>query len=219
MTKKHFSLIIIAVVLVFSGFVQEDLEKKAKEILKSVTKVYKSHKSIYSEFQIFSENKAEKTKAVKENGKIWLKGNKYKLEFEDQIIYCNGKTVWTYFKQSKELTIENYVENNSEISPTNIFSFFQNGFNAKYDGKYEKSKGSTIDKISLNPVDKKKPYYFVTMHIENKSKAIKKLEISFKNGVKQTLDILKESQDEISSNTFFDFETGKHSVTSTDDLR
>lgn len=197
---------------------QVDLEKKAKVILDKVSKSYKAYKNVHAEFTITSENKAEKVKPVTEKGKIWVKGDKYKLEFDDQIIFCNGKTVWTYFKLSKELTIENHDPKASEIGPSNVFTFYQKGFKAKHDGNYTKS-NSKFDKVALNPEDKKKPYFYVTLHIQESNSAINQVDISFKNGVRQTIEVKSQTPNQAIDNKFFEWNPTTYPASTTDDLR
>lgn len=195
-----------------------DLEKKGKEILDKVSKSYKAFKTIEATFTVSSENKAEKSKPVVEKGKIWIKGDRYKLEFDDQVIMCNGKTIWTYFKLSKELTIENYDAKSVEIGPATIFTFYQKGFKAKHDGEYLSDK-IKIDKVALNPIDKKKPYFNVTLHVKNTDNSIKQVEISYKNGVRQSLDVKSQQTNTPLDNKFFEYNASTYPATSTDDLR
>ncbi|MCK9480837.1 MAG: outer membrane lipoprotein carrier protein LolA [Bacteroidia bacterium] len=200
------------------AFTQIDLEQKAKEILEKVTKTYKAQKALYSEFTITTENKAEKMERVSETGKIWVKGDKYKLEFNEQIIICNGKTIWTYFPKTKELTIENYNAKDVEISPATIFSFYKTGFLSKFDGSYTKD-NITYDRVALNPTDKKKPYFYITLHVNEAKSNIKQVDISFKSGIRQTIDITTQTATQVLESKFFEYDPVLYPAGSTDDLR
>jgi outer membrane lipoprotein carrier protein len=216
LSKSIITTLIIGTFAVSASLV--DLEKKGKDILDKVSKNYKGYKTVEASFSVSSENKAEKSKPVVEKGKIWIKGDKYKLEFDDQVILCNGKTIWTYFKLSKELTIENYDPKSAEIGPSTIFTFYQKGFKAKHDGEYMADKVK-IDKVALNPVDKKKPYFNVTLHVKNTDNTIKQVEISYKNGVRQALEVKSQQANNPLDNKFFEYSASTYPATSTDDLR
>lgn len=195
-----------------------DIEKKAKDILQKVSKKYKSNKSTYAAFTMVSENKAEKSKPMTEKGKLWIKGFKYKIEFNDQIIWCNGKVLWSYLKAEKELTIETYTENPDELGPHNLFTFYQQGFLSKFDGDYTEAKVK-FDKVSLTPIDKKKPYFNVTLHVKQTDNSISKLNMSYKSGVRVTFDVTEQSGSQQLDTKFFDYDPAKFPADFTDDLR
>ncbi|MCO6495645.1 MAG: outer membrane lipoprotein carrier protein LolA [Bacteroidetes bacterium] len=214
------TLTLFTLIIGFSGlaFTQIDLEQKAKEILNKVTKTYKNQKTLYSEFNITTENKAEKVEPVTEFGKIWVKGDNYKLELNEHIIICNGKVIWTYLKNSKELTIENYDSKNVEISPATIFNFYQKGFQSKFDGNYTKD-NIKYNKIALNPNDKKKPYFYITLHVKEDDSNIKQVDISYKSGIRQTINIISQQSNQELDSKFFEYDPIVYPATTTDDLR
>ena len=50
---------------------------------------------VYAHIQ--GETKQEDTQEEYQiEGKIWVKGNKYRLVLEDQIVVSNGETIWNY---------------------------------------------------------------------------------------------------------------------------
>jgi outer membrane lipoprotein carrier protein len=210
--------ILLTACIAFSfAFTQVDIEKKGKEILNSVSKKYKSHKTTEAAFTITTENKSEKTKPVSEKGKIWIKGDRYRVDFEDQIIFCNGKTIWTYFKINKEVTIEKYNVNEAEIGPATIFSFYQKGFLSKFDGDYIQDK-KKIEKVALTPVDKKKPYFNITLHVDEATRDIRQMEVSYKNGVRQTLKVNSQNANQPLDNKFFEWNATDFPADFVDDL-
>ncbi|MBX2985242.1 MAG: outer membrane lipoprotein carrier protein LolA [Bacteroidia bacterium] len=217
---KYLSFIATTLILGISNlaFTQIDLEQKAKEILDKVSKTYKAQKALYTEFNIVTENKAEKMEPVTEAGKIWIKGDKYKLELDEQVIICNGKTIWTYLKKTKELTIETYNSKDVEISPATIFSFYQKGFQSKFDGTYTKD-NIKYDKVALNPNDKKKPYFYIILHVKESDSNIKQVDISYKSGIRQTINITSQTSNQTLDTKFFEYDPIAYPATTTDDLR
>ncbi len=51
-------------------------------------------------------------------GTLYLKkGNKYKIETDDNVIVTDGKTTWTYMPASKQVVIDNYRDDKNTINP------------------------------------------------------------------------------------------------------
>jgi outer membrane lipoprotein carrier protein len=212
------ALFSILLTFVLSSSTQLDIEKKAKDILDKVSKTYKNQKSTYAEFAITTENKTDMTVQETAKGKLWVKNDKFKIQFDDQIIWCNGKVSWTYYIAEKELSIENYTPSDNELGPGNIFTFYKSGFLSKFDGSY-KNNQTTVEKIAMTPTDKKKPYFLITLHVQQDNSLIKKMLISFKNGIKQEIVVSKQSADQVLDAKFFEFDASQYKVAHTDDLR
>ena len=216
MIKKLIALVPLSLLLL--SFNQTDIDKKAKAILNNVSKTYKSYKTLKVDFSISSENKIENSKTTTEKGVAWLKGDKFKIKFNDQTIYCNGNTMWTHFEESKEVHIEKYNPSQSEINVAEIFTMYQKGFLYKYDGQTSLNK-QTYEKIKLTPEDKKKPYFQVELFIETGKHEIHQVDISFKNGIKQFIKLSNQLPNENFSNKMFEFSTAENPGITVVDLR
>jgi len=137
---------------------------KAKEILDKVSKQYKSYKTLEVSYTLINKTKGEKPKTSKENGSLYLKGDKYMMSTKDKDVYCNGDTIWTHDKVFGECTIENYDASKQELSPASIFKLHEKGFFYKYNGE-ELINNQKNDQVDLTPKDKKKPYYLVRISV------------------------------------------------------
>src|SRR4051812_17564792 len=115
--------------IVIAAFAQTD--KKAQDILKTVSTKYKSFKSLKASFSITVENGKDKSKEV-QSGILYLKGQKYKLEIAGQDILSDGKTRWTYVKDANEVQIDNQRIDENAITPANIFTIYEKGWQSKY---------------------------------------------------------------------------------------
>lgn len=171
--------------LPFLMIAQTEIEKdpKAKVILDNVSKSTKSYSTITAEYTLSIFNK-EKKKVEEQSGKIELKGDKFKLEIPGNIIVSDGKIVWNYNKDAKELTIKNCSNNEKDetITPNNFFTIYENGYKYKYDKK-EHVRKITCDVINLYPAIKpeKKKYHTIKLYIDNK-KQIVQAKVLMKNG-------------------------------------
>lgn len=219
MTNKFsvsFLLLFLTGVFCFSQTQQAD--KKADDILHSVSTKYKSYKSVKATFVITVENPNEKTSDV-QKGTIYLKGNKYKLEVAQQDIVSDGKTRWTYVKDANEIQIDNIKTDDNTITPTNIFTMYEKGWLFKFTGE-QTDKGMIYQLVELIPVDpKKKNIFKVKLTINKNDKFISTAKIFNKNGSIQTIAVDKLTPDAITDDSLFSFNVSKYPKAEVIDLR
>jgi len=166
---------------------QTDYEKdpKAKAILDNLSKTTKTYSTITSEYTLVIYGK-DKKKVEEQKGKIELKGDKFRLEIPGNLIVSDGKTIWNYNKDSKEVTIKNYNPNddkNETLTPNNFFTIYETGYKYKYDKKENVGKVS-CDVINLYPAIKpeKKKFHTIKLYIDNNKKQIVQVKVLMKNG-------------------------------------
>lgn len=172
----------------FAQMPKETVDAKAKGILDELSAKTKSYTSIKAEFVSIIENKDKK---VTENtsGSLLTKGNKYKMEFKGQTILSDGKTQWTYIKESNEVQINNAPDPNStdNVNPVNIFTIYEKGFKFKYE-KEDVVNGVAVHIICIYPLDPgKKNYHTIKLTIDKAKKQIIGVQILMKNGSTNTI--------------------------------
>lgn len=183
---KRIKLFLLAGLFSMAGAVhaQEPVDKKAKAILDELSAKTKSYTSIKAEFSFSINDKAGKAKET-QNGTVYLKGNKYKLELKGQDIYSDGTTTWTHLKDASEVQINNAEDNAKGVTPTNIFTMYEKGF--KY--KFEKEENG-IQTINLYPnsPDKEK-YHTIKLTIDKAKQQITGMKVMMKDGTSQSYSI------------------------------
>lgn len=187
--KNIFALISIFTFASFIAFAQ-DQDPKAKAILDDLSKTTKSYKTITSEY-IFTILNKEKKQTEKQNGKVQVKGNKFKLEIPGNTIVCDGKTLWAHNKDANEVTIKNFdASNDDQLNPSKIFTLYETGYKYKYD-KEEKVGPATCHVISLFPSVKpeKKKFHTIKLYVDKAKKQVAKMMMLMKDGSTQTYDI------------------------------
>jgi outer membrane lipoprotein carrier protein len=164
----------------------KEKDKVATKLLKEVSKKYKAYKTLKAEFTVLTEPADAKAAKKTEKGSLISKGSNFKLIFGGQEIFCNGKYIWTYTKETGECVKDNYNPNSSGgINPAKIFTIWEKGFLYVGDGSYKKG-SSDIAKIKLTPTDKTKPYFLMNLEVDQTSKTVQNLKVSYKAGHKQT---------------------------------
>lgn len=195
-------------------------DQKAKAILDEVSAKTKSYKTIVSSF-VYSVEGKDKKVSDKQEGNIWLKGSKYKVEIAGQVIICDGKTIWTYLKESNEVQINSVENRESEdkITPSNMFTMYEKGF--KYEFVKEEPKGGeTAQIIKLFPLDpKKKSYHTATVTINKGKKQVQTMKINGKDGNTTTYMLKKLTPNTDLPDNMFNFDKSKYPGVEVIDLR
>jgi len=214
--RKYFYLTTILFLIANTSFGQSDA--KAIEILDKVSAHMKTFKTMYAEFQFILENNQEDI-TDKRYGKIWIKGNKYKIDMMGTITYFDGKTQWTYLKESNEVNVTNPDEEDDEsINPAKIFDIYQKGFKVKFVAqKFEGTRAIYV--INLFPTDKSKPFSRITLKIDKDKKELYVFKRFDKDGNYYTIKIGKITPGKTMPDSMFTFNKAKYPGVEIIDLR
>ena len=176
--------------LVFIGLVllnfqiKAQVDAKAKKVLDEVSSKTKSYTSINAEFSITVENLKNKSSST-QFGKLTLKGTKYKLEVNNQVIISDSKTSWTILKDASEVQINNVEAKEKEtgINPSNIFTMHEKGFKSEFVKEEKQKNGAVYQIIKLYPEDvKKKNFHTAVLTINKEKQQIVSIKILGKDG-------------------------------------
>ncbi|RLD25112.1 MAG: hypothetical protein DRI71_00475 [Bacteroidetes bacterium] len=125
--NKNF--LIAALILAMSNMVLAQQDPKAREILDAMSSKYKSISSFKADLSYTMTNLTE---GIDEQykGTIAVKGDMYRLMMQDQEIYNDGSTVWTFLPNldEPEVTIDNNNPEGGDITPSSIFNIYKAGF-------------------------------------------------------------------------------------------
>lgn len=168
----------------------QEQDPKAKAILDDVSKTTKAYKTISADVVFTIMDKTKKPVDKPQNWKVQVKGQKFKLEIPGTVIVCDGKTLWNYNKDAKEVTIKNFDPSNEEQNPSTIFTMYETGYKYRYD-KDETLAGVPCSVIDLVPAVKpeKKKFHTVKLYINKAKKQIVQLKMMMKDQGMQVYDI------------------------------
>lgn len=215
--KKY---ILTALVIVGTGIAAlAQTDAKAKAILAQVSKKYKSYDVIKTDFAFTLDNPQAKIKET-QSGTLYArsKANKYKVSMKDQDLISDGKTVWTYLKDEKEVQVSNVDNSADALNPAKIFTIYEKGFKYLYTGD-TKLNGKVQHVIDLTPTDAKSSFFKVRLNIDKVSKQISNAVIFAKNGNKYTYTIKSFSPNVKVSDSIFAFDAKKYPGVNVEDLR
>ncbi len=201
---KNF-LFILLNFFVLNFFAQED--PKAKTILDDLSKTTKAYKSITASVVRASYNK-DKKQTEKQDWKIQLKGQKFRLEIPGNTIVCDGKTIWNHNKDAGEVTIKNFDPNNEDQNPSKIFTLYETGYKYKYD-KEEKLGTIVCHVIDLYPTVKpeKKKFHTMKLYVDKIKKQVVQMKSLLKDGGMDVFEVKSFKPNAEIAETVFTFDT------------
>lgn len=162
-------------------------DAKSRNILSRLSKNYRTYKTIEAEVAFTIDNRKEN---IKENqkGRVFMKGQKFRLELGEQTLICDGKTMWTYLKEVNEVTVSPFEPTEGELSPTNLFTIYEKGFESYYIGESNRGKNK-VHTIDIVPTDKKKSFFKIRLVIDRQKEQIVQAVVFDKNGSLYTYNI------------------------------
>lgn len=212
---KNFIFLIFTLVIVQVASAQYD--PQALTTLDAMSKKYKSYTSFEANITISMTNALEGVKE-ESKGKITVKGDKYRLGMSEQEIINNGTTQWTYIPSAKEVTIDNYDANTSDINPSKIYDLYKKGFKYLHNGEHTEG-GVVVEEIDLVPEKKDATFYKIKMIISKKDRSIQSWTMMEKGGTHYKYTISKFTPNMTVADTFFAFDASKYPDVEVVDLR
>lgn len=143
---KNISLIIF--ILIFS-ITATNAQNDKDEAYNMLLEKYGKAKSLALKFKY----KKDLTTSVIECSLRIAQNNKYILEQGNNIIYCNGKTLWNYFKKENKVIISNFEANSEVQSFENLFFNLIKLYKPTGMSKESSSTGVSLYCLDLAPTD------------------------------------------------------------------
>ena len=162
--------------------------KNAKEILDKVSQKTKSYSTInltYSLVHTSPDGANDKT-----TGTMLMKGKKYKLSILDNVLYCDGMTLWTHMVEEKEVVVSKADNDDSGmLNPSTVLTMYEKGFKYKFiQDRFEDSRAIYV--IDLYPENvEKSEYSKVRLSIDKDKSQLWKAEYFAKDGNKYTITV------------------------------
>ncbi len=192
-------------------------DPKAHTILSAVREKLKSYTTLKIDFTYLLENKKEKIKDSKK-GNILIKGDKYKLDFMGQNSISDGKSVWSYNKENKEVQITEVNPKESEaMNPIAMIDNYEKNYRAKLI-REDKEKGVPVMIVDLNPLENRN-FHKVRIVSDKAKKTIIYSEVHDKNGSIYTFRVDKMQPNVNAPDSEFTFDTSKYPGVEIIDMR
>ena len=194
-------------------------DAKAKTVLDGVSKKVTALKSLKADFSInLTGGKGGKTTDSKK-GSLTLKGQMYHVLISGQEIICDGKTIWTYNKEAKEVQVNNYNPAEQTMSPAKLLTnFWDKEYKYSYKGG-RKEKGKDCEIVELVPTDAKKQFSKIELAVDKSTSLIAGGNYWEKNGNKYEISVSNCVTNTNIPDTYFTWNAKDHAGVETVDLR
>jgi outer membrane lipoprotein-sorting protein len=202
------------------GVVQTDRgvdDPKAHAILNNVRKQLKSSNSILINVTYLLVHKNENI-SDSQKGTILSKGDKFNLDFMGQTSISDGKTVWNFNREAKEVHINiANPRDNEMLNPLAMIDNYEKNFRAKLI-REDKERGVDVMIIDLLPFENRN-FHKVRMVTDKAKNTIIYTEIHDKNGTVITFRVDRMQTNVSAPNSEFTFNASKHPGVEVIDMR
>ncbi|MCB0703764.1 MAG: outer membrane lipoprotein carrier protein LolA [Saprospiraceae bacterium] len=169
----------------------KDSDPAATAILKKVKATYESYSSVEADFSLQIEFPEEPVEIMK--GKLFQKGDKYRIDMETQSIICDGTTVWLFLANNKEVQINNadFGEDSGILSPADLLRAYESGEYVYVLSNESMEDGVAVQQIEFKPLDRDSEYSKMRLTVEKSTAKIKRIKAFSRDGSRFTLSIDK----------------------------
>ncbi len=198
---------------------QQDTDPKAEKVLKTVKLKMNNVADFRAKFKYVLENRATKNaQPMSKVGNLRVKkNNKFNIEFTDQSLICDGKTVWNYLKKENEVNVSEY-DPTEGFNLDKILRVYDDGMKARFD-EQQKLGTASISKVSLFPVKGKTDYFKIEMWVDDLQSVPLKMKVWNKNGSTVTYELSEIKVNNNLKDSDFVFQKTDHPGVSVNDLR
>ncbi|WP_422351746.1 LolA family protein [Flagellimonas sp.] len=180
---------------------------KAKALLEEVYSKAKSYDNIYIDFKYGLEN-SEANLKQESSGNVTLSGDKYLLDYLGAQVMSDGSKVYTIVPENEEVTIEAISEDDNNITPSKMLTFYRSGHNYAWD-ILQNVGGRKIQYVKLTPIDSNTEIASILLGVDMGTKHIYKLIQTGKNSTKTTITVNSFKTNQPLSSTLFTFNAKK----------
>jgi len=173
----------LALILLFYSSASGQNDIQAIKILDSFSANALDAPSVSMKFIIVTTDQVENTNDTLP-GSIILNKDKYKLELNDNIVWFNGETSWSYLPVEEEVTITKADKKDKSFQnrPSLIFTMYKSGYKCRL--IEERTDSYTID---LYPEDIKSDHLRVRLSIGKPQMNLLSLEYKQRDGIVITI--------------------------------
>lgn len=186
--KKIISLLTVLALCATVSFGQKNTSDRAKQILDQVSKKTKGYSSISLTYSLVHTSPDGANDNA--NGDMLLKGDKYKLSVLDNVLYSDGKSLWTHMVEEKEVVISTIDNNDASImNPASVLTMYEKGFKYSFiQERFEQSRAIYVIDLYPENLDKSE-YSKVRLSIDKDKTQLWRAEYFAKDGNKYTISI------------------------------
>jgi outer membrane lipoprotein carrier protein len=174
--KSNFSLLFFCLII---GIIFASAVYAGDDVNSIVSNLQKKYDSIQDASVTFKQNvrfgvtKSEQTFS----GKLFMKrGNKYRIESEEQTLVTDGKSVWSFTKENNQVLIDKYKDDPQSFSPDKILVNVPENYYSTFLGK-EKIDDIEVNIVKLVPQNDKSSTRWIKIWVDTDKWLMKKIQM------------------------------------------
>lgn len=181
---------IIALLCCFTTLLFAEINAEAVALLDKTSSIYKNSTGTEIEIKINIDD-AQTGQKSSINGKLKTRDKRFVLTTSFATMNFDGTNLYIYQPDVNEITISSPTESDvKDIDPTQIMSSYSEGFQIPQP-EYKTENGKDIAIISLYPEDKSEDYFRLSLKVDTATNFPLQITTYGKNGMTNTIDILK----------------------------
>ena len=214
--RNSFLLLLSLLFLSPAALAQDD--PKSKAVLDKLMAQAKTWNTFEADFSSRLQSKRDGLD-VKQEGNMKVKGNKFRLTLDQNTIINDGTTMYTYSKESNEVTLSDPKEMDQELDPSKLFTQYEQGFKSQF--VEEKTEdGTTVQIVKLFPLQPdKKAYHTVVLKVDKAKTEPRSIEVLYKDGNTVTYTLKRFVPNAQFADDLFTFDKSKHPGVVVNDMR
>ncbi len=173
---------ILFLFLLSNSFTAHCQYNSAEEILEKISSKIDKSKNLSFKFSYKADN------SILEFGEIIFSKKKYLLEFMGIKQICDGKKIYTIIPENKEVIISEFEDDVSIVSPSNLLSFYKEGYKILIEKKSKKPDG--LEFLKLIPEFNDNEISHINMKVDLKENYIKEIHEFRKEGLVNVFKII-----------------------------
>ncbi len=169
-----------------------EFDPAAKAILDKLKAKYDTFLSLEVEVDLEIEIPESDKQSL--SGKMIQSGDKYRMEWGDNVILSDGENLWTILKDAEEVQLSDAESPDGEdenilMSPKDLLNIYEKGDYVYAFTNEVLAKGKLIQHIEFKPIDKDSEYFKIRINVDKKGQLIESIKIFSKDGSRYTLTI------------------------------
>jgi outer membrane lipoprotein carrier protein len=175
-TTTSFFFSLVAGILLSSPALAQDADALLKK-LSDKAKTYTAYEIAYTSTLVDLKNDFE----LNQQGVVQIEGDRFHLDLGDYVIYCDGKTVWTFEPEMNECYLDNTEAMKEEgMDPAKLFTIWEEDFRREWMGRTTVS-GRDCAHINLYAGDDK-PFHTLQLYLDDAALEIVRIVMKGREG-------------------------------------
>ena len=206
-----------SLLLTFNSVAQDD--PKSKAIVDRLMTQAKAWTSFEADFTSRLQSTKDKLD-IKQEGNMKVKGKKFRLVLDKNIIINDGTIMHTYSTATNEVTLSDPAEMDQELDPSKIFTQYEKGFKSQFVEEKAGADGVMTQVIKLFPLDAtKKAYHTVVLTVDKAKGEPRSVQVLYKDGNVVTYTLKKFTTNPTLADALFVFDKARYPGVEVNDMR